>query len=503
MPYIDKHTLEEALQRMKGTAHHMLKIWFVLKAMGLSDGRSVEIDTGNSTPALNRLFSYGDPNEGFFVPFAHKGRFMTMKSDASRSIIQTNIKNWSNRTIVSNDPTGYLIIEVSESGPLIVSKGRSYPEGLGYGENGFALSESARVSIPDLSLAAWLFLKTEIPAENTSNHLIEQMVNLLNLDNTEYQVIFIKDDLHITLRDTPLTDSEINEVVKNFITSSDSIKDHEIIENKDIYMRRIRRIMTVSDSPAWLKVDPKIQLKRLVEQGEKAILLYGPPRTGKTRAIDKIFPRDSHDRVTIQLHEGWTYENLVIGMQPVPGTESFNWEKGPLAKAIQDKKKCIVLEEINRTKISQALGEVFSLIEEGYRGEQFGISLPNGEKLWIDEDVKFFFTMNTLDESTEDVDDALLGRLACVEFQPRIEDLSEILKDKGIEAEKADKIKDFYNLILPIYPLGQGYFAGITSESDFITYYVSRIRPTLQNHFQSARKDLVELIDNALDGVFS
>jgi hypothetical protein len=110
--------------------------------------------------------------------------------------------------------------------------------------------------------------------------------------------------------------------------------------------------------------------------------------------------------------------------------------------------------------------------------------------------------MNTLDENTEDVDDALLGRMACIEFPPRVEDLAELLSKKGIDEDLSNKIKDFYNIILEYYPLGHGYFAGFTKDSDFITYYVSRIRPTLQNHFQSTRKEIVDQIDNAVDGVF-
>ena len=75
-------------------------------------------------------------------------------------------------------------------------------------------------------------------------------------------------------------------------------------------------MITVSEKPAWITESPEIQIKDLVEQGERAILLYGPPRTGKTRAIDQLFERTSDDRCTIQLHEGWGYENLITGFFP-------------------------------------------------------------------------------------------------------------------------------------------------------------------------------------------
>ncbi|MEK4459661.1 AAA family ATPase [Paenibacillus sp. FSL R10-2748] len=504
MPYISKQTLREALQRMKGTADHMLKIWFVLKVMGLKDGESVEIDTGNSTPSLNRLFSFGEADGSFFIPFAHTKRFMTMKSDASRSIIQTTIQRWlSSGSVVTINPTSYLDIAPSQSGrTLYVTKGRSYPEGLGYGKNGFALSDDSRVSIPNLSFAIWLLVREGIPEGNSKQYLIERMFEILNLNNVEYELIFTRENFEIEFQEEVLTEAEINEICKNSLVNTDQLANNEIFEANEDYKRRIRRMVTVSSAPAWLKQDPKVQVSQLIDSGERAILLYGPPRTGKTRVIDSIVPRDSDERVSIQLHEGWTYENLIIGLQPETDTDRFSWKLGPLAKAIQEKKKYIVVEEINRTKISQALGEVFSLIEAAYRGEENGIILPNGEKLWIDSEVMFFFTMNTLDESTEDVDDALLGRMACIEFPPRLEDLADLLAQREIEKEVSNKIKDFYNIVLEYYPLGHGYFAGLTKESNFISYYVSRVRPTLQNHFQSARSEIVDQIDNAVDGVF-
>ncbi|MFX7973046.1 AAA family ATPase, partial [Acinetobacter baumannii] len=82
--------------------------------------------------------------------------------------------------------------------------------------------------------------------------------------------------------------------------------------------------------------------------------------------------------------------------------------------------KVIVLEEANRTQLSQALGEVFSLLENAYRGGKFAIKLRSNKSLSVSPDTMFVFTMNTLDNSTEEVDDALLGRVASVEFPPRV-----------------------------------------------------------------------------------
>jgi len=150
--YVNEATLRSSVRQLFGTAGHLLKIWFVLKEMGLTtQGDFVDLDTSNSTPALETLFSYGSPSRDFYVPFAHTKRFLTMKHDASRSIIQTTVKRWEDSgSVVTCDPTDFLNIEQRSDGKLRVTTSRSYPLGLGYGESGFAVNDGERVSIPIL-----------------------------------------------------------------------------------------------------------------------------------------------------------------------------------------------------------------------------------------------------------------------------------------------------------------------------------------------------------------
>ena len=261
-------------------------------------------------------------------------------------------------------------------------------------------------------------------------------------------------------------------------------------------------MVTISEKPIWVQTAPEIQLKSLIEGDARAILLYGPPRTGKTHAIDSLIERNSETRRTIQLHEGWGYENLVLGMFPTGEAGNFSWRKGILLDAIQKGKKYIVLEEINRTNASQALGELFSLVETAYRGESNAILLPNGENVFIPEDTVIFMTMNTIDASTEDIDDALIGRMSSVYFPPRAEDLNSILISNGILFEESEKIKEVFNAIQAHYPLGHGYFANFKPGIDFRKYYLARIRPVLSNHFDSYMPETILQIDNIVDSLF-
>ena len=67
--YISKDTLKQAMQDLQGKADHMIKIWLVLKQMGLTPTNSVYIDTKNSSSALKTLFRSGSSDGRFCIPF--------------------------------------------------------------------------------------------------------------------------------------------------------------------------------------------------------------------------------------------------------------------------------------------------------------------------------------------------------------------------------------------------------------------------------------------------
>lgn len=506
--YINENTLTLALEQLYGTAGHLLKIWFVLKQMGMTEGgQPVEIDTSNSTPALKQLFSCGAADGRFYIPFAHTPRYLTMKHDASRSIVQTTIQRWaSSGSVVTCDPTEFLDFSTGTNGKIQVETARKYPFGLGYGEAGFSLNDGSRVQIPIQSFAVWYGKKLNIPeGENPSQYLINYMLIGLNISQAEKDLIFTEDSLIVELRDTALTDNKIFSICEPYIEGR-KISSKEIYnESFPQYQKRIQTVVTGINKPSWMRTSPQDDLKALIESGSKSILLFGPPRTGKTRVIDAIVPRTSQDRSSIQIHEGWTYDNLIQGFRPTESGE-WAWQNGPLKSAIESGKKFIVLEEINRTSISQSMGEVFLLIEDSYRGQENAVTLRDGKSFWIPEDVVFLMTMNTVDKSTEDIDDALMGRIAAIEFLPRVEDLTAMLEQQEIEAAMRQKIVDLFVEINNLYPLGHGYFAGLNksvNNSSIIQYYKARIRPVLFNFFGEVREQDLFQIDNVVDALFA
>lgn len=507
MIYVSRQSLDDALARLHGSAGHLLKIWIVLKHMGLGDGLPpVQIDTGNSTDSLKRLFAFGDPDGNFYVPFAHTSRYATMKSDAARSIIQTNIQRWgTSQSVVGCDPTGFLDIRDRDGLGLSVGCSRSYPLGLGHGGNGFALSDDARVAVPLASFAIWHGRQSPIPDDvEPLNYLIGQMRADLHLTPSEEEVVFSQDNISLVTSPLPLSDEEVYDAALRYVEGDAPRTTAVLPEEYATYVRRVRAMTDRLDQPPWLRTHPEQETSRLLDGGATAILLYGPPRTGKTRYIDLRVPRTDPSRTTIQIHDGWSYDHLIQGFIPNEHGD-WIWKSGAFKQAIDDGKTFIVLEEVNRTEFSQALGEVFSLIEHAYRGPDFGITLRNGEKFFIPEDVTIVMTMNTVDKSTEEVDDALLGRMASVEFPPSVTALLEMLTEHGVPEEVRTRLAQVYSAIVTIYPLGHGYFADLTgtlSADDILTHYKSRVRPVLLNFLGELRIEELRPVENLLDDLF-
>ena len=506
--FVDAETLRLAITNLVGSAGHLLKIWLVLKKMGLDSSHSVSLDTGNSTDSLQRLFGCGAPDGRFFVPFASTPRFMEMKSDASRSIIQTNANRWAESgSVVTCNPTGFLEFKSNDDGTIRVRETRQYPNGLGYGSNGFASSDEESLHVPLAAFAIWYGRVTPIPAEQEPlEFLVQNLRSELGLEQDEVSLVFDSNfEMEIGSRLTALTDEEIYAITRTFLEGKGERQVKIFVESKIYYLKRVNRMSGNTSVPNWLKVGGQELFEEILAGGATAILLFGPPRTGKTYAIDDLIPRNSEERVTIQIHDGWGYQDLVMGYRP-QSDGTWAWKSGPLLEAIRGGKKFIVLEEINRTLISEALGEIFSLIESNYRGEKNLITMPDGSSFFMPEETVLIATMNNVDKSTEDLDDALLGRMACIEFRPDAKMLMTLLTSRNVKSALVEPLIEAFIAVNVIYPLGHAYFAGLSetsTERDVLRLYSTRIRPVLVLSLGEFHRDEIVQLDNEFDQLFS
>lgn len=499
--HIDQKTLASAIDQLKGTAGVFFRIWLVLKKMGFTKDNPIEVTTVNGNDASRELFWYGD-DKYLFTPFTETSSDWKMRIDAGRSVIQTNVRQWADKTGTKNPPFLDVRDTIGPGGskPLIVRAEENYPVGLGMGANGFAVRDGVRVTVPKVALAVWVGRTTAIPDDvEPEQFLVDNLEKSLNLSAAEMAAVFIDKPLSIGCQISPLSDSQLKAICDG--TIKDAVRNVAVKDTPEEHRSRIQAVQTINDRPSWLNSDPAKALKQALDEGAKAILLYGPPRTGKTRALDQLWPRTDTSRITIQIHDGWGYEQLIQGLFP-KDDGTFDWRLGRLAQAIEDGKKLIVLEEINRTLISQSLGEVFSLIEDAYRGSHYAITLRDGSDFYIPEDVTFVMTMNTVDKSTEEVDDALLGRFVSIEYPPRVEDLASMLSNGGISAPLREKLCRVFSEIQSVYPLGHGYFAGYKDSTDPLFHYRTRIRPVLSNHLSGHNDHAMGMIDLLVDEVF-
>lgn len=519
--YLTGSTVQTALATMPGTVAPMFWFWLVLKAVGLKHGRDVEFVGGKNSPfrePILQLFGYGHPNKGLLIPWndgadgTRKARFRNGNAKESgvdhflRQGMGSQFPNFAQGQIRQSDPSEYLRIFKNARGAWCAAVRQNYPRGLGFGPPGFAPTENQRARLPFLALAVWYARQSPLPeGEEPGPWLRSNLQRELHLSAAESALVFDQDltfDLEIS--DEPLTDNELHTLAtgsppKIALTQAGSMSRYEYNGFCDRIGAKVGRIR-------WMETPPEETLTILTDANERAILLYGPPRTGKTFLVDQRFPRTLPSRVTIQIHDGWGYDELILG-KSIRDFELF-WTTGPLLKAIRrgwTEDVIIVLEEINRADIQQSLGEVFSLVEEGYRGEANALQLADGSDFWIAPSTIFIFTMNNLDTSTYEVDDALFGRIAAVEMLPRTDSLLSMLQAEGVDAATIDRISKLQTYIVAEmkYELGHGYWKGFCRYQDKPTTFVhTRIWPVLHKHFSATDPGELERFGHQVQELF-
>ena len=164
---------------------------------------------------------------------------------------------------------------------------------------------------------------------------------------------------------------------------------------------------------------------------KKALILCGPPGTGKSFVAERLAKllvghEAESNRVTVQFHAAYGYEDFIEGLRPTPNG-SFELRDGIFRRlcirAIRKSEETFVLviEEINRGNLAKIFGEALFLIEADKRGSTHAINQTAyssarkndvDEQFYIPKNLIILGTMNTADRSLALVDFALRRRFA-------------------------------------------------------------------------------------------
>ena len=159
-------------------------------------------------------------------------------------------------------------------------------------------------------------------------------------------------------------------------------------------------------------------------QKQRQIILYGPPGTGKTRMAKMIAKKlidakdlDKEQIKLVQFHPAYSYEDFVEGIEmKEDGTfspeEKMFRKIAKTAKNDRDNKYVLIIDEINRAKISSVFGELLYGME--YRNIEIDMGIMPDNPLMIPDNLYIIGTMNTADRSLSSMDYALRRRFAFI-----------------------------------------------------------------------------------------
>ena len=229
------------------------------------------------------------------------------------------------------------------------------------------------------------------------------------------------------------------------------------------------------------------------------IALAGPPATGKSHVALIAAQRHAGmpSRVReVQFHQSFTYEEFVEGLR-IDATGAVNPKSGVFLEVNDDSmadpghNHVLLIEELTRTNLAAALGELLTYVE--HRDRSF-TTLFGGQSVQVSRRLTILATFNPVDRSALNIDAALLRRLRIIDFLPDTGQLADMLmaKDPPIPEEVITSLQaiflackakhpEYYDTLVPF---GHGVFSEIRTEDDLHPLWEQRLKRMLYRPLQ-------------------
>lgn len=220
------------------------------------------------------------------------------------------------------------------------------------------------------------------------------------------------------------------------------------------------------------------QVKELLEDGYRGIILSGPPGTSKSYYAEQIafhiVDFDPGRFKVVQFHSSYQYEDFVEGFVPRPDGKGFKLVKKTLlemcdiARESGEKNCVLIIDELSRCDPSRVFGEILTYLELTKREKPF--RLASGTEVSIPNNLIFLATMNPFDRSVDEVDAAFERRFAKIAMEPDPDKLRAILTGNNLPTQVIDRIVSFFNSVnmgnvaSGSLQLGQAYFVNVKDE---------------------------------------